>query len=311
MRRAVTLLAALAAAGCPRPYAEQAHSSDTTDGPKPDGIDDPTPTLPDETSTTGTTAGEGSETAEPSEDEDPQTTDSTFVSQHDLSGVDPQFQCDAFVQDCQAGEKCVPWDHDGHSHWDGLRCVPIVPNPHAVGERCTIEESPFSGLDDCAVDAACWYVDPETLEGVCMPLCIDIVTTHTCDEGYVCPVAGGWTPPVCSLACNPLSPECFPDQGCYGGGNQFTCQRDVSGDGGSPGDPCDFVNGCDPGNACLGAAAIPSCDGSGCCVPYCDLSNPEAHAACAAFDPGTSCLPWYGPYPPEGFETLGKCVLPR
>src|SRR5688572_12034982 len=58
-------------------------------------------------------------------------------------------QCDLFAQDCPAGERCVPWSCDGTPNWNGTRCSPVADEPAGVGEPCTMQDSPWSGLDDC------------------------------------------------------------------------------------------------------------------------------------------------------------------
>ena len=58
--------------------------------------------------------------------------------------------------------------------------------------------------------------------------------------------------------CNPLDPmACEDGTGCYAVGDLFHCAPDASADGGAPGDPCEFINACDPGSFCGNAAGVP------------------------------------------------------
>jgi len=53
-------------------------------------------------------------------------------------------------------------------------------------------------------------------------------------------------------------------------------------------DPCEHVDGCAPGLACVNAEFVPDCPGSGCCTPLCDVSEEEMCPSA-----GQLCLPWY------------------
>ncbi|MEX1367836.1 MAG: ribulose phosphate epimerase, partial [Nannocystaceae bacterium] len=102
-----------------------------------------------------------------------------------------------------------------------------------------------------------------------------------------------------------------PDgQACYPINGSFSCGPDASGDAGAPGDPCEFINVCDPGSVCLDASAWPDCAGSvGCCSPVCDISLPDPDAQCPG--EGQTCQPWYEQETvPIGYEDVGVCALP-
>ena len=79
---------------------------------------------------------------------------------------------------------------------------------------------------------------------------------------------------------------------------------------GAIGDPCEYLNVCDPGGWCASADVVPDCAGSiGCCAAYCDVSDPNASDTCPA---GTECVMWHeeGMAPP-GEEDIGVCILPQ
>jgi hypothetical protein len=84
---------------------------------------------------------------------------------------------------------------------------------------------------------------------------------------------------------------------------------------GAYGDPCEFINVCDPGLICLDAATVPPgqpCEGAaGCCTEICDLSDPAGDMQCAGAAEGQTCQPWYEEdSAPIGFEDVGVCALP-
>ena len=217
------------------------------------------------------------------------------------------YECDIFAQDCPPGEKCMPWANDGGSSWNAFRCSPIAEDPGGPGDPCTVEGSGGSGIDDCELGAMCWDVDPETLEGTCLPMCAGSLTLPVCDDPYgLCSLTGEGVVNLCFPICDPLAQDCPAGQACYGVGEGWTCAPDASGDMGGYGDPCQFINVCDPGLICLEVAAVPGCEGSiGCCSEVCDLSDPQCTGE------GQTCQPWYPPgEAPPGYESVGACALP-
>ncbi len=93
---------------------------------------------------------------------------------------------------------------------------------------------------------------------------------------------------------------------CVANQGSFSCAVDASGDAGAYGDPCEFLNVCDPGLACLNPENLPDCDmqNAGCCTPFCDLGNPSCP------DQALNCTAWFEEgQAPNGFENLGICVL--
>jgi len=229
----------------------------------------------------------------------------------------PHFECDIFAQDCPAGEKCTNWAFDGGLDWNGTKCVPVVDEPAGSGEPCHVEGSPTSGVDDCDSESMCFYIDPETLEGICTPFCTGQESDPQCDgPDQFCHIQADGALFLCLSKCNPLQQNCWSaGQGCYFVGIDWSCAADASGDMGGYGDPCEFINVCDPGLLCLDASTVPPgqpCEGAaGCCTEICDLSDPAGDLQCAGAADGQLCQPWYeAGAAPAGYENVGACALP-
>jgi len=229
-----------------------------------------------------------------------------FIIEADVGGA---MECDIWTQDCPDGEKCMPWANDGGGSWNATRCSPLDPNPAGVGEDCNVEGSGVSGIDNCDIGQMCWGVDAATNIGYCLELCSCDPSFPVCNTpNTICSITNDGVLPLCLLACNPLDPTACPaDEACYGVDDGFQCVPDNSGDSGAPGDPCSFINACDPGSFCASADGVPGCDGGspGCCSPFCTLGD---DATCLA-DQG--CVPWFaqGGAPDECLATVGACVL--
>lgn len=245
----------------------------------------------------GTSTGSGGETA-----------GVTFIMEFDGGpGGDP---CDLFGQDCPAGEKCVPFADDGGSAWNNAKCVPVMEDPAQVGEECFAVESGVSGIDNCALGAICWDVDPRTLLGECVAQCTGSPESPMCPPGSSCAISGSGVIAVCLEGCDPLLQDCDPGDLCIVNPNNdgTVCVLDGSNEEGQLHDECLFANACDPGLACLDAAAAMECDpeGQGCCVPFCDVTLANA---CPGV--GQECAPWWPPgEAPPGLEALGVCMVP-
>jgi hypothetical protein len=185
----------------------------------------------------------------------------------------------------------------------------LDPDPVPPGGPCTVQEFPYSGIDDCALGAFCTVTDGATLEGYCVPLCTGSPRAPTCaDPGSTCTILDEGYLTVCIATCDPLAPDCAKGTYCYPGSlADFECREDASGAQGAVGEPCDVSNGCDPGLFCAPESGLPDCAGeTGCCAPWCDLTGPDG---CADALPGTACVPWYGVgEAPPGLEDLGACV---
>ncbi|MEM7152266.1 MAG: hypothetical protein AAF799_05455 [Myxococcota bacterium] len=243
------------------------------------------------------------------------TTEATGLDEPGVSFVDDadigiNLGCDPYVQDCPPGQKCAWWANDGGGAWNDTRCVPVVDDPAARGEPCTVVESGTSGLDDCEFGAMCWDIDPETLEGYCVEQCSGSEQWPACeDPETTCSIAGDGLA-LCLPNCNPLHPDdCAEDQGCYPINEDWRCAPDASGKMGAYGDPCEFTNVCSPGLICGHPSFVPDCDSSvGCCTEVCDLDEPE----CSNMELGVGCTPWWtdSSTAPVGYDDVGVCALP-
>ena len=233
----------------------------------------------------------------------------SFITDPDGGGV--EIECSVWDQDCPEGEKCSAWANDGGSSWNATRCVPLDANPAQPGDTCTVEGSGVSGIDTCDVSSMCWDVDPETNEGTCVAFCTGSENAAVCDDPTTdCSIANDGVLILCLPTCDPLIQDCADGQACYPIDDTFVCAPDASGDDmGADNDPCEFLNACDQGNICLGAAAVEGCPAgsAGCCQPVCDLTDADP-AGCTAAE---MCTPWFeeGNVPP-GYEDVGVCALP-
>jgi len=129
------------------------------------------------TTTPSSPTSAGSDATSTSSDE---TLGHTFITAPD--GLPEALECSTFEQDCPRGEKCNTWANDGGSAWNATRCVPVDPDPDALGEPCTVTDSGVSGLDSCEVGAMCWDIDFEAAEGTCVEHCRGEPTTPQCQE---------------------------------------------------------------------------------------------------------------------------------
>ncbi|MCA9653948.1 MAG: ribulose phosphate epimerase [Myxococcales bacterium] len=235
--------------------------------------------------------------------------DGGFIQDPDGGGV--SFECDIFAQDCPEGEKCMPWAADGGNSWNATRCSPINENPGQPGDECTVEGSGTSGIDSCDIGSMCWDVDPETNVGTCVAMCTGDESNPICeDPDTTCTIANDGAIVLCLPACDPLLQDCDEGQACYPINDAFACAPDASGEMGVFGDPCEYINVCDPGLFCLDASVVPDCAGSvGCCSNVCDTADPAGDAQCTGV--GQTCQAWYeeGNAPP-GYEDVGACALP-
>lgn len=225
-----------------------------------------------------------------------------FIAEPDV--VPGAIECSTWTQNCPAGEKCNAWANDGGNSWNATRCVDIVNNPDDVGEVCSVEGSGVSGSDSCVEGAICWNVDAETNLGECVAYCSGSELAPQCPGDTVCVVSNGGVLPLCHQPCDPLAQNCPATEACYLVGDAFVCSPDASGTGGFAGDPCEFINVCNPGLGCVNADALPNCFGVvGCCTPFCDVDAP----ACAA---GLDCVAIFevGQAPP-GQDDVGYCAL--
>ena len=271
------------------------------------------------TSTTGlvTTGSSGSGTtvvdATTGTTSDSTTSDSTTgePSVCDMYVTPPGQECDVWLQDCPAGEKCMPWANDGGTSWNSTRCSPLDPAPGGYGDPCTVVGSGSSGVDDCGLGLMCWDVDTDTLMGTCNELCSGCPDDSYCNEaGNLCVITNDGFLPICLPGCDPILQDCPVGQGCYPVENAFLCAPDASGAGGQYGDACAYINVCDPGLVCLSSASVPGCAGPGCCTEICDITDPSGDAQCSGEAAGQMCQAWYPMgTAPAGYEDVGACSL--
>lgn len=216
--------------------------------------------------------------------------------------TDPDAPCDPFLQNCPEGEKCIAYA-DRSSAWDTTGCFPVAPDPAEPGEPCSMEESPFSGIDTCDVGSMCWEVDADTLEGTCVALCTGTLQMPACEEpSATCIIANDGALNVCLSTCDPLLQNCRAGHTCNAVGPDFICLGEEVPDPVPEGGACEFLNECVPGTTCVSAVLYgPSCRSSNCCSAYCDTTDPDcpnpAHV-CVGLDD-----------PPLGLEHLGLCQL--
>lgn len=280
------------------------------------GSEPPNPTGAGPTSADPTSGGPTSDTPPP----DPTTSADTavdsgdFIVRFDAGVVDP---CDLGAQDCGEGQKCNPAaGRGGSSIFQGTPlCVPLVPDAKPPGAPCSVFGDWLDGTDDCEQGSVCLWPDDQGI-GQCHALC-NIQTEDPPDPscppgdscfGLACQTCF-WG--YCDQPCDPRElSSCEAGEVCQDSVGTWFCLPDASGDAGQDGDPCEFVNSCDPGLFCAFAETLPDCDGqaSGCCTPFC--STDQANT-CPGKDQGEVCVPWYaeGQAPPQ-LATLGLCTLP-
>jgi hypothetical protein len=289
----------------------ESDSGDDGDGDDDDD-DDGTPNDADSDGGDGPVGDSSSGTSLPGGSEDTSDDDpGGFIQDPDGGGTN--IQCDIWGQDCNAGEKCMPWANDGGSFWNATKCVPIERNPAQVGDPCVVDGSGVSGLDDCDKGAMCWDVDPETNQGTCVELCTGNEANPVCGNPITqCVITNDGVLILCLPTCDPITPDtCSEGQACYPVDDNFACIPDASGEMGAYSDACEFINVCDPGLFCADATTVPGCASAGCCSSFCDLTDPDASANCPGAAGGQECTAWYeeGSAPPN-LDDLGACVIP-
>jgi hypothetical protein len=208
--------------------------------------------------------------------------------------------CDPWAQDCPSGEKCVAYSVSG-GNWDANRCVAIT-GEGQQGDACTYSGTADS-IDDCGVDSFCWNVNADGV-GVCTAFCEGTPDSPACDPDQGCTIANNGSINLCLQSCDPLLQDCEEGSVCfYDFGGDFVCT--FAGGEILTGGACGFINDCAPGNVCLGAEALPECDGATCCGAFCSLSDP----ACATV--GTECSSFFeeGTAPPA-YVDVGVCIIP-
>lgn len=204
-------------------------------------------------------------------------------------------ECSVSEQDCAEGEKCAPWANDGGGVWTALRCVPIDPEPGALGEACFVEGSFVSGVDSCQLGLFCTPSNPDSLrsnDGACAALC----NAGPCDEGTICVTPGTINVGACGEICDPLAVDACPGaQACLPAGLGFGCHF-VEDPGG--GGPCGATAECSAGELCMDVAQCNEGRGETCCARFCDLEAPDCPDGQACADYGS---------PLSAYSTVGFC----
>lgn len=211
-------------------------------------------------------------------------------------------ECDVWLQDCPAGEKCGAYATQG-SVWDAVGCFPVVPSPDLPGETCQVLESAASGFDTCELGSMCWGPYEDDV-GECVALCTGSSAAPSCDDpGRVCSISNEGVLNLCLQTCDPESVDpCPPGEACYPIDENHVCAPDPDPKTGP--ETCDDSN-CSPGTICVTAEAYgPDCESAGCCTDVCSVSAPECE------NPDQECVPWFPKDPPPGSEDVGACMVP-
>lgn len=267
------------------------------------------------TVTSGSSSGDGGSSGDPSHfTGDTGSTGEPFI--HPSDGGGAAGECSVWTQDCSEGQKCSAYADDGGSSWNANKCVPVMPDPHAPGEACTVTGSGVSGIDDCELGSMCWDVGDD-LMGTCVALCTGSLEEPMClDPATACVIYNDGVLNLCLDRCDPLTGDCpDPNDLCLPASLEdpdgFLCIVDASGDGGQVHTPCTFANSCDAGLLCRPAASASECDqqAGSCCEPVCDLTVPDPDSQCTGV--GQKCVAFFMPdMAPEGDEDVGVCAVP-
>ncbi|MCB9566138.1 MAG: hypothetical protein H6710_02795 [Myxococcales bacterium] len=215
-------------------------------------------------------------------------------------------QCDPLAQDCPEGQKCTAVSPMEGEPWGVNVCVDVMGDGQ-VGDPCDVMNGKYTGLDNCAEGFICLLTDDDGVGGTCVEFCnADMLCPQS---GAMCSVYNDGSLPICLANCDPLTQDCAVGQGCYpaAGGGTFVCFKTSVGMGeGGVGDGCNYTNQCQPGLMCAAPELVPDCAESGCCSPFCAVS--EGNGVCLQ---GQECLPYFemGSAPP-GYEDVGVCALP-
>lgn len=281
--------------------------------PVVDGTDDTGATSTSGNPTTGpaSTTGAPNPTATSAGDDETEDgggdiTTTGFVP--DGGGMSCGEECDIWNwDDCPEGQKCTAVACEvGGSAWDSNVCRDIQGDAQHGDDCMYTDGSGVSGNDTCAEGLMCWNADADTGLGTCIAFCTGSPDAPMCPLGYNCHIPGNGTLPLCFEACDPLADDCPSNDVCVPTGVSYDCVLDASGDMAPYGTPCNYINVCNPGLACVDAAGVPepSCENSaGCCSPFCNVFEPSI---CPG--EGQTCEPVYDPQPP-GFEHVGVCTI--
>lgn len=216
----------------------------------------------------------------------------------------PQPECDPRrFGDCPPEQKCS-YVVDAE-HGPTNRCVDVL-GDKLEGESC----EQIGDSDDCTHHRICWATDANGKAGICIDFCD--LGLGCAQEGEVCSVASEGLLPLCLPSCDPLAQDCAAGWGCYPDpGDRWVCDVDRSGATGAHGDPCECINCCDAGLACLSGPLVDAegCGGedgaAGCCAVICDVEQasvcPSEAERCKAYYPEDAVM--------VGLEDVGTCRL--
>lgn len=209
-------------------------------------------------------------------------------------------ECDLFTQDCDVGEKCIPFPYSGSNLLDGTRCVPLRTTPKQIGDSCAFDGYGEDITDECEAGAMCWTDSSGELG--CVPLCGGTSHEPACADGRSCVQTDDDSMALCYPSCDPLLQNCADGHGCYYWQSAFVCLWE-SGESLARDADCININDCLPGLFC--ADNPEDCETGYCCAQPCETDDPGANAECALLDPFYQCLAW-NLGPPE----FGVCGTP-
>lgn len=255
------------------------------------------------TTTSDPSAGPGSSTAPPDDDDTagPSTGDTDSSGESSSSSGDPDSACTVWNQNCPDGQKCNPWADDGGDTYNAARCVDLVASPAGIGEPCSVQGAATSGEDDCELGAMCWAEDQKTGVGTCVELCSGSEASPDCNGNNRCSMFADGATPVCLEECDPIGQNCPGAEACYSFAGVIECAPDMSGAMGAYGDECSQSGTCDPGLSCTIGSDVIGCAGIACCSPFCELGTDTCPA-------GTTCGALLGPEDALIFAALGWCI---
>jgi hypothetical protein len=256
----------------------------------------------DETTGTGATAtAADTSTGGSSDASSDASIDITSTGQPTTGGTsDPgEAQCQADLQDCPDGFKCVL--RRGAADWEFV-CLPVQ-GDNAAGDGCH-HDGVLAGTDDCDEDSWCIGAFDTTgapWDGLCYPLCVGDV----CGTDERCVSIGAL--PVCAPICDPLlAVGCTAEEACiFREPEGFVCFPQGV-DGHDIGEDCETAIACAPGLHC--SQRVVGCPpDSYCCTDYCDTQS--ADNTCTAQDMGATCETIGAADP--GQAHVGACVIPE
>src|SRR5690606_24384800 len=120
--------------------------------------------------------------------------------------------------------------------------------------------------DDCGPDSFCWNSaeQRDAVVGTCVAFCEGTQMQPSCTPGTTCVMdAEAQVLNLCVEGCDPVAQDCNMEPhdqvGCYVIDGDFVCAQttlDVP-----LGEPCEFINDCAPGGACVPGTLLSECAG--------------------------------------------------